>query len=441
MQRTVVTAGLLAENKRTAPENGRVGRVRSGAETSPMHTLRYGQTQVECDLDREAQIVGRRGSPLPPLTNLPAALEDALEQPVGFPPLRRALTPDDHVVLALDEGLPRLGFLLGPILEYVITAGISPAAITLLLPPESEGQSWLDDLPEEFEDVHIETHDPTERKKLSYVAMTRGGRRVYINRSAVDADQLIVVCRPDSDPLVSRGGVGLLFPALADQATRLEMVERQAHGGAQLTARTLREESTEVAWLLGAPFLIQILEGSGDDIVRVVAGPIDAGETGQNLYETQWQRGYDCAAQTVVATVRGTSTRHDFATLARALTHAARVVQPEGRIILLTEAAPRLGPGVEILRGLDDPSHAADLLRRRKPPDLAAAMQWAAAAEKAHISLLSRLPSEVAEELFTTPLDHASQVARLVTGGSYLILEDADKALPYLDEDEDDFDE
>src|SRR5205823_7822271 len=121
-------------------------------------------------------------------------------------------------------------------------------------------QGWLDDLPEAFEEVRMEVHDPKDRKKLAYLAMTRAGRRLYVNRSAVDADQLVVLGRPDADPLLYRGGAGLLYPALGDEATREEL------DGARASAAALRREAAEVAWLLGAPFLVQIVEGSADNI-------------------------------------------------------------------------------------------------------------------------------------------------------------------------------
>ena len=109
---------------------------------------------------------------------------------------------------------------------------------------------------------------------------------------------------------------------------------------------------------------------------------------------------------------------------------AARVVKPQGRIVLLSRAAPALGEGAEILRQAEDPEEALQLLRQHTPPDMAAAFQWASAAGRATLYLLSNLPGEAAEELFTTPLERAGQVERLLrTGGSCLVLPDADKTL------------
>ena len=52
---------------------------------------------------------------------------------------------------------------------------------------------------------------------LANLASTKAGRRVYLNRSLVDADQLIVVGRFHYDPMLGyAGGLSDLFPALSD---------------------------------------------------------------------------------------------------------------------------------------------------------------------------------------------------------------------------------
>src|SRR5262249_14890609 len=119
-----------------------------------------------------------------------------------------------------------------------------------------------------------------------------------------------------------------------------------------------------------------------------------------------------------------------FGDLAAALTSAARVVQTGGRIILLSTASPDLGPAGELVRRTETPEQALSLLRKQKPPEMAAAFQWAAAARHARIYWLGGVPHDLAEELFVTPLDSTGQVARLIgEPGSYLVLNDAHKSL------------
>ncbi len=390
-----------------------------------MPTLHFGRDRIEATV-ADAQLVAvRRQPPAPPLADPVAAVREAIERPLGFPPLRRALTPDDHVTVVIDERLPRVGKLLEPLLEHITSAGVVPEAITLLSTYPAADQSWIEDLPEAFEEVRVEVHDPKDRNKLAYLATTRAGRRLYLNRSAVEADQLVVLCRPDADPLLRRGGAGMLYPALGDEATREESAE--LHRG----AAALRQQAAEVAWLMGAPFLVQVIEGQGDEVAAVVAGPVDTAEEGIRLYEARWGLVAAELADTVVATVSGEPRRHEFEDLARALTHAAEAVQPDGRIILLTEAMPRLGPAAELIRNSGDPAGAREQLGKSEARDRAAALQWVAAVSRAQVYLLSGLPEETAEELFVTPMEQAGQLHRLLrAAGSYLILEDADKALP-----------
>ena len=177
----------------------------------------------------------------------------ALQAPFDFPPLRRALTADDHVTIVVDERLPDLARLLTPLLEELTAAGVDPAKVTLLCEPSASRQPWLQDLPDAFGEVRLEIHDPADRKKLSYLASTRQGRRIYLNRAVVDADQLVVMAGCRYDPEVGRGGaVGALFPALSDEATRAELGGRPNLDGPDAAPEIAAQaEATEAAWLLG----------------------------------------------------------------------------------------------------------------------------------------------------------------------------------------------
>jgi nickel-dependent lactate racemase len=361
-----------------------------------------------------------------------------LETPLGFPALRRALTPDDHVAIIVDEKLPHLPQLLAPVLEHLTQARIAPEAITLLCVPSLSRQAWVEDLPDAFAEVHVEVHDPTERRKLAYLATTRNGRRIYLNRTAVDADQLVVLTGRGYDPLLGYSGAeGAIYPAFSDEATRQEMCGRLSLLAPGKTPWPVRQEAVEVTWLLGASFFVQVIEGAGDDIAHIIGGITESSEEGQRLLDARWRTAIAKPVDVVVAGMGGNPARHDFADMARALAAAARVVRPNGKIVLLTQAEPELGAGTALLRQVEEAGEALALLREHKPPDSAAAFQWASAAQRASIYLLSRLSNEVAEELFTIPLDRAGQVQRLLNDApSYLILADAHKALPVVSEQE-----
>jgi nickel-dependent lactate racemase len=394
--------------------------------------IAFGREQIELEVAEQALVGIHRPEPAPDLADPIAAMRHALEEPLGFPALRRALTPDDHVTIVVDEHLPQLAALLTAILEHVASAGVRPEAITLLCLPPDSGQPWVAELPAAFQGVHVEVHDPTDRRRLSYLATTRRGRRLYFNRTAVDADQIVVLTRRSYDALLGyAGAAGALFPALSDEATRQQSRRQLSMAGPGEGAWPLRREAEEVAWLLGAPFLVQVIEGTDTGLVHILGGLAETAEEGRRLLDARWRMEVDRPADVVVAGVGGDPGRHGFTELARAAACAARVVKPNGRIVLLSDSEPALGEAVGVLRQADNAAQALQAVRcHDRADDQEAAFQWASAAEQAHLYLLSRLPAETAEELFATPLEHAGQVQRLLGGGrSCLFLTDAHKSL------------
>jgi nickel-dependent lactate racemase len=393
--------------------------------------IEYGLDHVELEVP-EQQVVGLHRQPAAPaLPDPAAAVRAALESPRGFPALRKALTPDDHVAVVVDERLPRLPELVIPVLEHVMGAGVAAKAIALVCPPAEKDAGWRDKLPAAFAQVALQRHDPTNRKRLSYLATTRKGRRIYLNRTVVDADQVVVLARRRYDPVLGySGSEGSLYPALSDDATRKELAARWTSKVPGEDSWPVHREAEEVAWLLGAPFMVQVIEGACNDVIDILGGLADTGAEGQRLLDARWRVTAEKLADNVIASVSGNPAHHDFADLAQALTVAARVVKPDGRIVLLTKAKPALSRGADLLRQLEDPEKAAAVLKREAPLDMTAALEWASAAQQANLYLLSDLPAATVEELFATPLDNAEQVQRLVSGvGTCLFLPDAHKSL------------
>ncbi len=351
-------------------------------------------------------------------------VHDALEKTFDGGGLRRALTPDDRVTIVIDPRLPHLAAMLAEVLRHLGTAGIGPAAVTVVSPPNAP-QTWIDELPDEFADVTAETHDPADVKKLAYLATTQTERRVYLNRSLVDADFAVLLTGRRFDPQSGYAGAeAAVFPLLSN-------TEAQAALAGEFTVRDpvyAQGEANEAAWLLGTLFLVQVIEGEGDTVQEVVAGLLDTAAEGVRRQDARWRATVEAEANTVIAAVSGDPAGVSFLDLAKAAVTAARVVKKGGRIGLLTTAAPALGAGAQLLRALDGPVGAKKLLARQKPDDWAAAALWVAAAKRASIFLASGYPDDVAEGLFATPIRTPSEVQRLIdTGGTVLLIPDAHK--------------
>jgi nickel-dependent lactate racemase len=382
-----------------------------------------------------AIVQGRRAPAAPNLPNPAQSLRDALENPRNFPPFRRAILPDDLIAVVVDDRLPRAGELVISLLNYITEAGVAPDAITLISVPGST-QSWVDELPDEFQDVRTEVHDPTDRKRLAYVASTRKGKRIYLNRNLIDAGQAIFLGGCRYDPLMGHTeAASLLYPGLSEADA---LKEADHHFSAEIpgdTAWPLRQEAEEVAWLIGVPFLVDVVDGSGNGISHIVGGTVEVAKECRELLHARWQIAFPRPAQIAVATVGGDASQQDFESLARAALCAARVVEPGGRVVILSHANPKLGDGAMLLRETENPAVAERRIQESRPADRIAARMWLEAARRANLYLLSELPEETVEEMFATPLQKAIQAQRLIdAASSCLFIEEANKSLAVLSE-------
>lgn len=383
----------------------------------------------------DAAVELNRAPVTPPTAGPRELVRAALEKPSGLDaPLRRALTPDDHVAVVLDERLPHVPELLAGVIEHLQSAGIDPAAVTVIVPSGGPGSPWVDDLPDEFADVHLETHDPEERKKLAYLATTKAGRRVYLNRTLVEADFTVVLTGRGYDPTFGYAGAeAALFPALSDAETLAESVGRFSIDPPGPKPTAVRAEAAEIGWLFGTPFFVQVIEGAGGEVQEVVAGLPESSAEGVRRQQARWHTTVQDRPDLVVAAISGPPDREDFLAVASAAAAAARVVRPGGRIAVLTEAAPPLEEGAELLRQAEDPDAVGKVLSKRKPDDWPAAALWAFAAGQASLFVASGWPDDVTEELFATPIASAAEVQRLIDAAErVLVIPDAHKTMVEL---------
>jgi nickel-dependent lactate racemase len=364
-----------------------------------------------------------------PLLDVRGAMQEALAHPMRFEAFRRALTPDDRIVLVVDEALPQLPMLVAGVLDYLVQAGIGPANVTMLGMANAV-QLWINDLPDAFADVQTEVHNPADRQKLSYLAATPDGRRIYLNRTLVDADQAIILSGRSYDPLTGyAGGTTCVYPGLADADSQRSLIAKLAPQRLPQDAYPVAQEALDTCWLLGAPFLIQVFEGPGDTVQGIIAGFADSDADGITALNAAWQSRVAVRPDIVVATLSGDPERHDFAALARAAACAAHIVQPQGTIVVLSEADPELGEAINVLRRCDEPLDAVKAIFQVKPPDALAATQWAWAAGQASLYLASEIRPDIVEEIFAVPLNSPRDLQQLLAApGKCLLIPDAHKS-------------
>jgi nickel-dependent lactate racemase len=318
------------------------------------------------------------------------------------------------------------------VLEELGVAGIGPDAVAVLCPPRlfGPGRDWHAELPTTFQTVKVAVHDPANQAELAYLASTKGGRRIYLNRLLTDADQIIILGRARPDPILEySGGLADIFPVFSDEPTRTEFLLKPTDALQGKKIWPVRQEIEEVGWLLGMPFLVEVLEGTGDEVTAVVAGGAAAvAEAMRDKVRTQDRPHMLQSVDCVVATLSGDPQRQTFAEVCLAFAHATRLVSPGGRVAVLSRGQGEFGPGDPFFRQAENPVHGLSLVRKHRTPDMVSYWELTLAASRATLYLLSDWPREALEEMFIVPLEHAGQVQKLIDDAERVaILPDANR--------------
>lgn len=350
----------------------------------------------------------------------------ALRTPLEHPPLQLAVVPGDQIVIAVGESIPRCPEVLSSLIGVLVEHGVLPENLRVLLGPGSVPASQWRGLTRQWPTgVGLERHQAEDRASVAYLAATKAGHPVYINRLLCDADLVIIVSgmHPPGSP-GNLGIAGSLYPTFADLDTMRRFFRRRGRS----TPEQCLRESAEVVWLLGARFAMQIIPGVADQILHVIAGDIDAvARHGLSLARAAWSFRVERRADLVVTALEGGAAQQTWQNLYRSLEAAGQVVESGGAILACTELDENLDP--QVLAGLW--RHDSHVAMDQQLPDLDALqpVRLIPSLENIRIYLHSRLADELVEELGMIPVSNISELERIcgrsqrsivLTGGQHV---------------------
>lgn len=401
-------------------------------------SLKYGrQSRLTCEAIAQRVAIYRPG---PRPKEIGEATRQALSNPYLYPSLEKALISTDQVVLALDRNTPGAASVVNELWKFLARSEISPEAVTILQPAsfnpikEQDPRSLL---PEDVRSrVGFKIHDPTDMGTTAYLTNASSGERICLAREVIDAGFVIPISLMGYDSVLGyRGGASVLYPGMSNtDAIKLSM----GLGHAELAPRDIRPRRMlvdEIAWLLGVQFAVQLVPADGAGVCDVLAGAIEpVHRHARQLHDHHWLISLKERVATVVVAVPQDSTGHTWFALGRALEVAHQLVEPGGRIMVLSELDEAPGQGVELLRQGDDPESHFQQLRAMGPLDMQPAAQIVQATRWASVFLKSHLKSDLVEDLLMTPLSSDDEVERLIqSSDSVAIIGSAQHAYGIVD--------
>jgi nickel-dependent lactate racemase len=397
----------------------------------------FGTQRCHYDVAVEKVVADCVPRPSETLSDVTTVLRTALQQPLDFPPLASAVIPGDHLALVLDCHLPTALPALRAVCDSLYQAGVAARDIEIVYPRTlGPFSASMFDSAAELEGVGLRRHDPSDRGQLSYLARSKQGDRIYLNRAVVDAEMVVLVGMVEYDPVLRyRGTTSGLYPGLSDDAGARRFRTRFTMDRSLGAWQAARQEIDEIGWLLGVQFAVQLVLGAGGSLAHVLAGHYEPVQrAAQQHLDAVWRFSVPRRADVVVAAL-APGQPHGFCELGRAAAAARRVVRQGGRIILLSETAGEPGPGLRWATEAHEPAEVLQHLEQYSPSDSIATYQLADASQWAHVYLKSGLAPELVEDLFMRPVRDARDAQALLDEApSCVFLHDAQHMMSFVED-------
>lgn len=367
-----------------------------------------------------------------PLPDEAGAIEDALDRPIGCPPLREMAAGKGSAAISVcDITRPAPNRrVLPPLLRRLEDAGIPRSKIVILIAtglhrPATETEI-REIVGEELAGAYrVENHYARDPEQHCYLGKTARGTPVYIDRRFLDAELHITLGFIEPHLMLGfSGGRKLIVPGLAGQETIKAihspkfMREPRAVEGC-VDGNPLHAELLAIAGMARHDFMVDVALTRERRIAAVFAGePRAAHASGVAMVSNLLLERLEEPVDAVITTAAGYPLDLTFYQSVKGVTAASHIVKPGGRILLV--AACEEGPGAaEFSRMLKEYASGEEFLKHIEDAPVVVD-QW----QLEKLALVTREK----RVLFYTPGLPAEYHARL-WGPIFARLEDAVAAL------------
>ena len=319
--------------------------------------LAFAKTGLEVELPAGLNYRVLEARSARPLADPAAALEEALDSPIGSPPLETlALGKRSAAISVCDITRPAPNrIVLPPVLKRLERAGIPREGIVILIATglhraatEAEASQIVG--PQIASAYRWGNHNAREISEHRCLGRTSSGTPVHIDERFVSADLHLTVGFIEPHLMLGySGGRKLIAPGQAARQT-IEVLhspkfmrdERTCEGS--IDGNPLHEELLEIARMARHDFMVDVALARDRSIAGVFAGdPVAAHRRGVEFVSRVMLETLDAPVDAVITTGAGHPLDLTFYQSLKGITAAQHIVKPGGKILLM--AACEEGPG------------------------------------------------------------------------------------------------
>jgi nickel-dependent lactate racemase len=247
------------------------------------YTIQYGDGKRVLEIPAQNVRAEIEMTDFPAVTDLPGAIVNALELPIGCAPLSERVKAGDSVAIMTGDRITDkmlgvrdgIGFVL---LDHLNGLGIPDEDITLVYAGGMHGNTLVNDhLGEELMGrVRTIVHDPADDSSLTYRGVTPRGTPLWINTVVAEADFSLGI--GEISPTVHGGWCGggkIMLPGVAGQLSIEQnhaMVLWPNSSFLLLEGNQMRMDMEDAAEMAGLKMKLDVLVNSKAEVVDVYAG-------------------------------------------------------------------------------------------------------------------------------------------------------------------------
>jgi len=319
--------------------------------------LAFGKTGIVAELPEGFRYSVLEARTAQPVADETAAIEQALDHPIGCPPLRELAAGKRTAAISVcDITRPAPNRLvLPPLLRRLEAAGIPPSEIVILIATGLHRPATPNEIREIVGDevaaaYRVENHYAREIAHHRFLGHTAAGTPVYIDQRFLDAGLHITLGFIEPHLMLGfSGGRKLIVPGLAGQETIKAihspkfMRQPRAVEGC-IDGNPLHAELLEIAAMARHDFMVDVALTRERRIAAVFAGePRAAHQAGVGMVSNLLLERLEEPVDAAVTTAAGYPLDLTFYQSLKGVTAASHIVKPGGRILLV--AACEEGPG------------------------------------------------------------------------------------------------
>lgn len=348
----------------------------------------YGKSGLEVETPEGIRCTLVKGAGAKPLPQPASAIRDALDHPIGAPPLAEVARGKRNAVVVISDKTRPVpnGILLPPILETLEQSGIPQGAIEILVGTGLHRPNSREELVEMTSEslvgrYRIRNHVARDASQHRYLGRTRRGTGIWLDRGYLEADLKIVTGFIEPHLMAGfSGGRKGVAPGLAG----VEMM-RSLHGPTMLEdnvgpgileGNPFHEDLVEIARRAGMDFLVNVSIDRSHRLTGVFAGDLElAHAAGVRAVEREVRIDLSEPADIVVTSAGGYPLDATFYQSVKGLVSALNIVKRGGTIILVAQISEGVG-SADFQRLLSELQGNDEFMARIRSPGFFVVDQW-----------------------------------------------------------------